>query len=99
MAGQYIDNMLDSYYENSDLKTERGFSKEKFRIECEKIIKDHFYKSFLPPHLSDARKFYYTVLFQSIRLAALMHDIGHLPFSHITEFALNDLQEKVRVEK
>lgn len=31
------------------------------------------------------------ILFQAIRLAALVHDIGHLPFSHVLEFSLNDL--------
>lgn len=38
---------------------------------------------------------YYTtvnnILFQAIRLAALVHDIGHPPFSHVLEFALSDL--------
>ena len=31
------------------------------------------------------------ILIQSIRTAALLHDIGHPPFSHIVEFALKDV--------
>lgn len=33
---------------------------------------------------------------QSIRLAALFHDIGHLPFSHDFEFALRHLDSQTR---
>lgn len=33
----------------------------------------------------------YLILMQSIRAAALLHDIGHPPFSHIVEFALKDV--------
>lgn len=31
------------------------------------------------------------ILFQSIRLAALVHDIGHPPYSHVIEYPLSDL--------
>ena len=48
------------------------------------------------PHgLGDRDAIAYSVALQALRIAALVHDLGHPPFSHVTEFALEDLKAYV----
>ncbi|BCN31911.1 HD domain-containing protein [Anaeromicropila herbilytica] len=49
---------------------------------------DKLRHSLIPNNIPDQYKIMYLILIQSIRAAALLHDIGHPPFSHIVEFAL-----------
>lgn len=55
------------------------------------------YASFIPPS-REIKEFYttYFILIQSIRISALLHDVGHPPYSHITEFALENVRNKYK---
>lgn len=58
-------------------------------------LHDPYYSKKIPAFLEtaeDQRNF--IILFQAIRLAALLHDVGHPPFSHISEFAIMDLYKE-----
>nr|WP_308743439.1 HD domain-containing protein [uncultured Anaerocolumna sp.] len=52
---------------------------------------DKLRHSLIPNNIPEQYKVIYLILIQSIRAAALLHDIGHPPFSHIVEFALKDV--------
>lgn len=71
--------------------------------EMPKIELDKLRHSLIPNNIPDQYKITHLILIQSIRAAALLHDIGHPPFSHIVEFALKDVyleyKEKVVSEK
>lgn len=49
---------------------------------------DKFRHSLIPHNVKHEFEIIHLLLIQSIRVAALLHDIGHPPFSHIVEYAL-----------
>lgn len=49
----------------------------------------------MPANLDQTQQLAYCVVFQSVRLSGLLHDVGHLPYSHILEHALQSLYHKV----
>lgn len=59
--------------------------------EMPQIELDKLRHSLIPNNIPEQYKVIHLILIQSIRAAALLHDIGHPPFSHIVEFALKDV--------
>lgn len=59
-------------------------------------IEDVALNHYMPPFTTDfaKRKFLYQCLLESVRIAALFHDVGHPPYSHIMENVLDQLYEK-----
>lgn len=71
------------------------------KFKNEKILKvscpeNPLYNQNTPANLPSEYRFSYCVVYQSIRLVGLLHDIGHLPYSHILEQAMHLLYEEVQ---
>lgn len=48
-----------------------------------------------PANLPAENRLCYYIVYQAIRLVGLLHDVGHLPYSHLLEQALQKLYKKV----
>ena len=93
-----VNNIVDNeILENADkYRSIIGDSKLKNNGEKLKEFKKYsleniFYNRFIPQNLKEEYKLLYVILFQSIRLCGLLHDIGHPPFSHVTEYSINKI--------
>lgn len=57
---------------------------------------DDFILSLVPANVAGKYRITCAILLQSVRVAAMLHDIGHPPFSHVVESSLSDLYKDSR---
>lgn len=63
-------------------------------------INDYLYNISIPKNVFDLKlEIPYIILFQAIRLSAMLHDVGHPPMSHITENAISNILKEVSLKK
>lgn len=60
---------------------------------------DNFQMSLIPKRVPNEYIKVHMILIQAIRAAALLHDIGHPPYSHVVERAMKSAYEKCREKK
>jgi uncharacterized protein len=83
------DMILDRLRQQTDVCAEK--LGDRLPLGTPQIELDRLRHSLIPNNIPNQYKNMHLILIQSIRAAALLHDIGHPPFSHIVEFALKDV--------
>lgn len=86
-----IEKNLNNYTYYKGKIGDRNFVEKEIIKNFKSIKINKEYNRVIPINVDEKHRCVYIIIYQSIRLGALLHDVGHPPYSHITEFALKDI--------
>lgn len=96
-----IDKKISFILESEHEKYRNIIGDENLVLKKLQVYKEHKlsneYNCFIPSNVEEKYRLFYVIIYQSIRMTALLHDVGHPPFSHITESALKDILKELKL--
>ena len=106
MAEGKLDSFYQIYEKELNAIIESIKNKNEYKVIFRNLPKaipdlkwDNFQMSLIPKRVPDQYTKIHMILIQAIRAAALLHDIGHPPYSHVVERAMKSAYEKCRKKK